>query len=318
MEENKDDKSPLVKSDQNEDVSAIGEVEDKSVTKDASKGDLLDNDDKTTAAEAHVAGDDHALSHSGQKVIIPINDIKLETTKTDTAEQAIPENTSSAPISINSLDATISTAKAAEYEPNFDNSNTAIAPTPAFQLPVNPTKDKEARPVLNLVAFAVSLALVMAIISDISGLFEICFNHIGTKSGSDSLVSSYLGSYELKAIIWLCTSLVISGAIYIFLVIFINRNSPLQLSKFGRKVYNLLYGAFMAILSLATIASFTNLIYSCFVPLVPKESSSYSYTGDTAWWSGVLQALCTTAVMGFVLFYYYKKLNSRAKQDETR
>ena len=178
-------------------------------------------------------------------------------------------------------------------------------------------ESKTTKPLLYVSALAVSLTLVFSIISSLSGLLEIAFNHVGEKTTEAmanpySITNSYLDSYELKLIVWFASSLVISGAIYLLILRFINKNRLIILSSFASKVHNLIYGAFLSILTVLTIASFTNLVYSCFVPLIPKGKYD---AGPTAWWPGIVQALITTSLMALVLFYYYRKIYSSERSD---
>ena len=92
-------------------------------------------------------------------------------------------------------------------------------------------------------AIAISLSLVFAMISSISGLLEIIFNHVGRIEDSNTRSGLYLGleSYELRLIIWLSASLMISTAVYMYLVVFITKNQQTRLTSFAIKVKNLIY-----------------------------------------------------------------------------
>ena len=70
-------------------------------------------------------------------------------------------------------------------------------------------------------AFTLSLALILGIVANIAGLLEIAFNHIG--SDNKSTRTSYLGldSYELKTMLWLVSSLVISTIVYVLLQLYL-------------------------------------------------------------------------------------------------
>jgi hypothetical protein len=157
---------------------------------------------------------------------------------------------------------------------------------------------------LYVAAFTVAMTLIISIVATIAGLLEVVFNHIGGSESSST--GSYFGldSYELKVMLWLVSSLIISTVIYVGLLFYIKKNDSVTLNSFSTKVYGFIYGGFMTIIGLAAISSFSNFIYSCLVPLVPK--GAYDSTGSS-WWVGVAQSLLTTLLLIFVLFYYFKK-----------
>lgn len=207
---------------------------------------------------------------------------------------------------------------------SVSNTQSNLAETTATQQPkssfsANPrtqspsTTSSESKQLVYVSAFAVSLAMVYTILISITVLLETSFNHIGKSKAStqaQGASSLYHDNYELKSIIWFSASLVISGVIYILLVRYLSKNSDLRLTSFVVKVYNLIYGAFLSILSIATVLSFINFVYSCFVQFVPKNDPDMSYTTSNAWWSGALQAFLTTTIMVVVLLFYYKKITS--------
>lgn len=163
---------------------------------------------------------------------------------------------------------------------------------------------------LYVTAFTIAMSLVLSIVANVAGLLEVVFNHIGNTK--DVSTSSYFGfdSYELKIMLWLVSSLIISTVLYIGLLLYLRKKESVELNSFSTKVYGFIYGAFLTILGLAAISSFGNLIYSCLVPLVPK--GTYDSAG-ASWWAGILQALFTTALLVFVVFYYYKKATSSSR-----
>lgn len=157
---------------------------------------------------------------------------------------------------------------------------------------------------LFVTAFTIAMTLILSIVATIAGLLEVVFNHIGSSNVVNT--GSYFGfdSYELKIMLWLVSSLIISTVLYIGLLLYVRKKESVELNSFSTKVYGFIYGGFMTIIGLAAIISFGNFIYSCLVPLVPKGTYD---TASSSWWVGVIQSLLTTLLLVFVLFYYYKK-----------
>lgn len=153
-------------------------------------------------------------------------------------------------------------------------------------------------------AFTLSVALILGIVANIAGLLEIAFNHIGSDKAPS--VGSYFGldSYELKSMLWLVSSLLITTIVYVLLQLYLQKNKQITLNSFSTKVYAFVYGGFLTILGLAAISSFGNFVYSCLVPLVPKGAYA---TDSGPVWVGIVQSIITTLLLGFVLFYYIKK-----------
>ena len=153
-------------------------------------------------------------------------------------------------------------------------------------------------------AFAVSFALVLSIVASVSGVLEIIFNHLGKTATSST--SSYLGldTYELKLLLWLVSSLVISTVVYVLMVLYLQKNNEVRLTDFSLKVKGFVYGAFLSILAVATVTSVANIAYSALVPLVPKGSYE---TSTGAWWPGIVQAVLTSLLLAGIAFYYVKK-----------
>lgn len=178
---------------------------------------------------------------------------------------------------------------------NFSDEDQS-AESPFAQLP---TDTKRLSGTNYLVLYAISLGLLASILSSIASLLEVCFNYIG-KSGDSG--DDWLSGYTLRFLLWLVANLLIVVPVYLFLLI---KSKGYDVSSFSRttiKVRNIIYGFFMTILGLVTVWSIANIVYSLIVQFAPKDD----YSSGQAWWSGVIQAVLTSVVLGITFFYKLK------------